>query len=461
MRFFNKPAAIALPLLLALLLALPALAAPGATERRVTPVVEVVKAAGPAVVNISSTARRQASPFRSGDDMLDRFFQEFFRPLEREQTNLGSGVIIDGKKGLIVTNSHVVEGGSEIKVQLADRRVFSAQLVGGDPSSDLAVLRIDPGGKPLPQVKLGDSRSLMIGESLVAIGNPFGLQHYRDHRGGQRHQPPGAHRAGLLHGRPDPDRRQHQSGQQRRAATQPRRRGHGHQHRHLPAGPGHRLRHPRQPGAPGGQRSLDPGQGAAHLAGPATAGPHPPPGRSLRPGLVLPGWWCWPWRPTARPRPPAWSGALVILALDEVPLEDTADYQARLGAVAPGDKVRLWFLDHGRRQTATLTAKAYPLEHSPELVWQRLGLEAAPMDQATARLYGARPGGALMIAKIRPGSKAERARLKPGDLLLRVGREPVEDVREFHYQMVRARHQPEVAILFQRGRARQVITFGR
>ena len=153
------------------------LTAQAATAQRTTPVVEVVRASGPAVVNISSTGRQRVSPFRSGDDMLDRFFKEFFRPLEREQTNLGSGVIIDGKKGLIVTNSHVVAGGSDIRVQLADRRVFTAKLVGGDPSSDLAVLQIDPGGKPLPQVKLGDSRSLMIGESLVAIGNPFGLQH--------------------------------------------------------------------------------------------------------------------------------------------------------------------------------------------------------------------------------------------------------------------------------------------
>ncbi|MCB2226214.1 MAG: trypsin-like peptidase domain-containing protein [Desulfarculaceae bacterium] len=457
-RLSPRPAIFIFPLLIALLLASPA--APGASERRTSPVVEVVKAAGPAVVNISSTARRQVSPFRSGDDMLDRFFQEFFRPLEREQTNLGSGFIIDGKKGLIVTNSHVVEGGSEIKVQLADRRVFSAKLVGGDPSSDLAVLQIDPGGKPLPQVKLGDSRSLMIGESLVAIGNPFGLQHTVT--------------TGVV------------------SAI----------NRRVPTGPGSSMGGLIQTDA-----SINPGNSGGPLLnldgevmGINTAifqraqgiGFAIPANRVRRvvndlltKGEVLPTWLGLQLQDltprlaghfgldsssgvvvlAVEAHSPASAAGLergmVILALDEVPLEDTADYQARLGAVAPGDKVRLWFLDHGRRQTATLVAKAYPLEHSPELVWQRLGLEAAPMDQATARLYGARPGGALMIAKIRPGSKAERARLKPGDLLLRVGREPVEDVREFHYQMVRARHQPEVAILFQRGRARQVITFGR
>ena len=101
-------------------------------------------------------------------------------------------MVIDGKKGLIVTNSHVVNGGSDIRVQLADRRVFKAKLLGSDPSSDLAVLQITPRGSPLPQIKLGDSRSLMIGESLIAIGNPFGLQHTVTTGGGQRAQPAGA-----------------------------------------------------------------------------------------------------------------------------------------------------------------------------------------------------------------------------------------------------------------------------
>ena len=122
---------------------------------RVTPVVSVVRSAGPAVVNISSTARVRVRSFSSGDDMLDRFFREFFQPLEREQTNLGSGVIIDGQKGLIVTNSHVVDGGSDIQVQLSDRRVFKAELLGADPSSDLAVLKIIPRRQPLAPGQAG------------------------------------------------------------------------------------------------------------------------------------------------------------------------------------------------------------------------------------------------------------------------------------------------------------------
>ena len=123
--------------------------------------------------------------------------------------------------------------------------------------------------------------------------------------------------------------------------------------------------------------------------------------------------------------------------------------------------MRLWLLNRGRRDTATLTAQAYPLDLAPELAWQRLGLEPVLMDQATARLYGARAGSALMVGRVRSGSRADRAGLQHGDLILRVGREKVSEPKEFYMRLVRQRHQPEVAVLFQRGRARQVITFGR
>ena len=143
---------------------------------RVTPAVRVVQSVGPAVVNISTKTRVQAKLFRSGDEAMDRLFEEFFQAMPREQASLGSGFILDGRRGLIVTNGHVVNAASEIRVQLADKRVFAAQVVGADPQSDLAVLRITPQGA-LPQVALGDSEQIMIGEEVIAIGNPFGLSH--------------------------------------------------------------------------------------------------------------------------------------------------------------------------------------------------------------------------------------------------------------------------------------------
>lgn len=150
---------------------------------RETPVVRAVRRVSPAVVNISSEyeVRRQVSPF-SGfrmDPFFDSFFKDFFDPgIERryKRNSLGSGVIIDGKRGFILTNAHVVEKTGTITAVLNDRQAFEAQVVGADPDSDLAVLRITS-KEPLPAIDMGDSDNLMIGETVIAIGNPFGFSH--------------------------------------------------------------------------------------------------------------------------------------------------------------------------------------------------------------------------------------------------------------------------------------------
>jgi serine protease Do len=150
---------------------------------RETPVVRAVRKVSPAVVNISSAyeVRKQTSPF-SGfglNPFFDEFFKDFFDPrFERRQqyTSLGSGVIIDGQKGLILTNSHVIQKSGTIKVMLQNELEFEARIVGADPDSDLAVLKIDS-EKPLPAIQMGRSDDLMIGETVIAIGNPFGFSH--------------------------------------------------------------------------------------------------------------------------------------------------------------------------------------------------------------------------------------------------------------------------------------------
>ena len=150
-----------------------------AREVRMTPVVRTVQSVAPAVVNIH-TARiveQEVNPFGGlfGDDeMLRHFFgsQEFTRRFE--QRSLGSGVIIDGKKNLVLTNSHVIEGASSIRVRLLDGRQFDGELVGSDPDFDLAILHLKD-ASDLPQANMGDSSDMMIGETVIAIGNPFGF----------------------------------------------------------------------------------------------------------------------------------------------------------------------------------------------------------------------------------------------------------------------------------------------
>ncbi|MFQ5669027.1 MAG: trypsin-like peptidase domain-containing protein [Acidobacteriota bacterium] len=165
-------------------LALLALAAPadaGAIEagalaaQRRTPVVEVVARAAPAVVNIA-TDQRVENPF--GSSPFGSLFQEFFnlpRP-DRERfvpNALGSGVIVD-PAGYVITNEHVIVHASRIRVTLEDGRTLLAEVVGTDGESDLAVLKLQGEG-PFPAVALARSDNLMIGETVVAIGNPYGF----------------------------------------------------------------------------------------------------------------------------------------------------------------------------------------------------------------------------------------------------------------------------------------------
>lgn len=140
---------------------------------------EVVAAVKPAVVNISST-KTVRMPGMQSPFFDDPFFRKFFgdefvpfqRPREHKQSGLGSGVIVD-KGGYILTNNHVIKDADEIKVKLSDKREFKGKVIGTDPKTDLAVIKID--SNHLPVIKLGESEKLKVGETVIAIGNPFGL----------------------------------------------------------------------------------------------------------------------------------------------------------------------------------------------------------------------------------------------------------------------------------------------
>ncbi len=127
------------------------------------------------MVNISAEVVTRSNPFgggRSGGDPIWRSLGGR-RPKTQRSQSLGSGVIID-EAGLVLTNEHVISRATNILVTLADRRTYAAEVVGADPKFDVAVLKIID-GKDLPVVKVGISEDLMPGETVVAIGNPFGL----------------------------------------------------------------------------------------------------------------------------------------------------------------------------------------------------------------------------------------------------------------------------------------------
>ncbi len=139
----------------------------------------MIKRVSPAVVNIATRGTiRQRGPQNPLLD--DPFFRRFFDipdvgPREREFQSAGSGVIVDARAGYIITNAHVVENASEITVTLMDGRDLKATVVGADAATDVAVLKVPSQG--LVQIALGDSERVEVGDFVVAIGNPFGLQH--------------------------------------------------------------------------------------------------------------------------------------------------------------------------------------------------------------------------------------------------------------------------------------------
>ena len=172
-------------LIFASLIALAAAAAPASAQDRRVPAsptelrmsyAPVVQKAAPSVVNVyAAKIVENRNPF-----MDDPFFRRFFggggggMPREQVQRSLGSGVIVDGS-GLVMTNNHVIEGASEVKIALADKREFEAEVLLKDARTDLAVLRSRTAREKFTAIDLGNSDELQVGDVVLAVGNPFGV----------------------------------------------------------------------------------------------------------------------------------------------------------------------------------------------------------------------------------------------------------------------------------------------
>ena len=161
----------------------PAASLPEALQQSFVGVAEHVR---PAVVHLGTIQRAKMRrgpslpPGSSDDPFFKDFFNQFFGSegpaprSEYRQPGLGSGVIID-KRGLVLTNFHVVKGADEIIIRLSDKREYRGQILGTDPKTDVALVRFQPDQHPLTVAPLGNSDSLRVGEWAIAIGNPFGL----------------------------------------------------------------------------------------------------------------------------------------------------------------------------------------------------------------------------------------------------------------------------------------------
>jgi S1-C subfamily serine protease len=409
-------------------------------EERRTPVVRAIERVAPATVNITTTSqvRGRANPFFPGDPVFEEFFRSFLDPRPRTVQSLGSGVIID-RQGRVLTNEHVLAGATQIQVTLADGRSFEGELIGADPETDLAVLRIADPEASLPVAPLGRSDDLLIGETVIAIGNPFGLHHTVT--------------TGVLS-----------------AVSRSFRAGHSDYHGFLQT-----------------DTSINPGNSggpllniAGEVIGINTAifqdaqgiGFAIPIDRArrivddlIRYGEVVPVWLGLQLRPhrpeAAEPlaeiahvfaRSPAQAADLrvgdVLLELDRSRVQSPRSYYEILRGVTDGDHVRLVIVRDGARIERELRAETFPEVRADELARVLLGVSVAEAVR----------GHGLLVQNLDPGGPAARIGIRPGDLILRVDREPVPDLVAFRKAMTKLRGRERVLLVVQRGPAAYQVT---
>ena len=148
-------------------------------SRGVLTMAPLLESVTPAVVSIDVSGTRKSSApqgFSGNEELFERFFGgRIPQQQDRERRGIGSGVIVDASKGLIITNHHVVEDADEITVTLEDKRELKAELVGSDPKTDIAVIKVP--ARRLRALKFAKSSNVKVGDYVIAVGNPFGLSH--------------------------------------------------------------------------------------------------------------------------------------------------------------------------------------------------------------------------------------------------------------------------------------------
>jgi serine protease Do len=416
-----------------------------ASARR-TPVVEAVERVAPATVNITTESRvsRPVSPFARSDPFFDQFFEPFRQDVTAQM--LGTGAIVD-QRGYVLTNEHVLKGAEKIWVTLADGREFPGVVVGADPDNDLAVIKIESKDK-LPTAQLASSEPLMIGETVIAIGNPFGLNHTVT--------------TGVLS-----------------ATNRSFRAGETEYHGFLQTDASI------NPGNSGGPLlNLDGeviGINTAIFREAEGIGFAIPIERAKRImddliayGEVVPVWLglrLADLTPDLRqrlevhspggvvirevfPDSPAERAGLavgdVLVALDGSPLQETRNYYEVLRGLTEGYSARARIERKGSAEDRTLKAEVLPIRRAEEVAQALLGFKVREMRADEMQLYGDR---GMVIDRITPGSRAAQ-RLQPGDVVWALDRSRVADVDSFRRAALRLPSRNNVLLLVQRGRER-------
>jgi Do/DeqQ family serine protease len=429
---------------------------------RETAVVRAVREVSPAVVNISSAyeIRKRTSPF-SGfgfNPFFDEFFRDFFDPrFERRQqyTSLGSGVIIDGEKGLILTNAHVIQKSGTIKVVLQDEREFEGRIVGADPDSDLAVLKIDSKDR-LPAIKMGSSKDLMIGETVIAIGNPFGFSHtvttgvisainrsiraqdrvYHDFIQIDASINPGNSGGPLLNINGDLIGIN--------TAIYAKAQGIGFA---IPIGKARKII----------SDLIQYGEVIQAWIGITVQNMDESLARYLEvpgnKGIVI---------KTVEPKSPAKKAGMqesdIILSIDNKKINSIDDYKSITKSIAAGDTLRAIFWRNGKKQNVVINTKVYPLDQAEDLAFRLLGIKVEDLTKKKRKAYRIYAREGVVISKIKENSYLYRIGAQPGDVIRQIDDYTIQTSEDFKKAVIKSRRKKSVVLLLQRGEQGYYIT---
>ena len=429
---------------------------------RETAVVKAVRQVSPAVVNISSAyeVRKRTSPF-SGfglNPFFDEFFRDFFDPrFERRQqnTSLGSGVIIDGEKGLILTNAHVIQKAGTIKVVLQDEREFEARIVGADPDSDLAVLKIDSKDR-LPAIKMGNSEDLMIGETVIAIGNPFGFSHtvttgvisavnrsiraqdrvYHDFIQIDASINPGNSGGPLLNINGDLIGIN--------TAIYAKAQGIGFA---IPIDKARKII----------SDLIQYGEVIQAWIGITVQNMDESLARYLEvpgnKGIVI---------KTVEPKSPAKEAGMqesdIILSIDDKKITSIDDYKSVTKSIAAGDTLQAMLWRNGKKQTVVINTKVYPLELADDLAFRLLGIEVEDLTNKKRKAYRINAREGVVISKIKKNSYLDHIGAQPGDVIRQIDDYTIQTSEDFKKAVIKSRRKNTIVLLLQRGEQGYYIT---
>src|SRR5438093_639149 len=436
-------------------------AAPQAMEEAFSAVADRVT---PAVVNVSTVSKRPAPG--SGDDperfreyFGEEFFERYFkrRSPRDEPRASGSGVIVD-PKGYILTNNHVIENAQDITVRLSDGRKFTAKLVGRDPQTDLAVLKVEA-PSPLPAAERGDSDHLRVGQWAIAIGNPFGLDRTVT--------------VGII------------------SATARNRVGVATYENFIQTDASI------NPGNSGGPLlNLDGkviGINTAIVAAGQGIGFSIPINQAkevmrqlIASGRVVRGWLGIAIQDVTdelagtfgvkegvlvaevmKGGPAEAAGVRqgdVIVELNGAPIKEVPELQRRVAAVAPGQPVRLKVIRERKPVALSVTVTEMPAEE-PVLAGapdeESWGLGVEPLSGEAAAQLGLTIAGGLLVTDVVTGGPADRAGLRRGDVIVEVGKKPVADPAALFRMLAQLKPGDRVLVFVQRpssgGRAEYLV----